>query len=237
MKKIIYVFALLCITFIFTDRSHAEDGWTGNVNLYYGLQSIDSDDWSVRSSALALDDEIGDAIVSVDQARGFGATAAFGPRSWPVAFYVGLLTGSGDDSFSKSSDITILDSAGTVSGKARLTVKLQELRVGADKSWEVLPNIRPYVAGGLSVIKAKGGISVGSGEEVADLNISNSASWSTEDDDRAFGMWLGGGVSWTMPNDYDIGFEVSYTRATATLWGADVDAGGPGYGIFLGRHW
>jgi hypothetical protein len=236
MKKMIYIIALFCITFTFTDLSHAEGGWTGNVNLYYGFQSVDSDDWSTNSAALALDDEIGDAAVSVDQARGFGVTAAFGPRSWPVAFYVGLLTGSGDDGFRKSSDITIMDSAGTVSGKARLTVKLQELRVGADKSWEVLPNIRPYVAGGLSVIKAKGEISVASGEEVADLNISNSASWSTEDDDRAFGMWLGGGVSWTMPNDYDIGFEVSYTRATATLWGEDMEAGGINYGLFLGYH-
>jgi hypothetical protein len=236
MKKAIFILALLSLTFLASGPSYAECAWTGNVNVFYGIKTIDPDDWSINSSALSLDDEIGDAAASVDQAKEYGLNLDFGMKSWPVGIVVGVAKGSGDDSFSRTADVSLLGNDGTVSGMGKLEVTTLEIRLGVNKAWEVMPNIRPYVAGGIAQIKAEGKISARYGEEVAGLGIGNSDSWSDVQSDSAFGLWFSAGACWTVFNHLNLGIEAGYSRAKVTLGDADLEAGGIHYGMFLGYH-
>lgn len=82
-------------------------------------------------------------------------------------------------------------------------------------------SVRPYIGGGLALISA----------EIEATNFSIS------DDDRSLGIWLNGGVYWTLNQSFNIGIDLRYSKAEVTLFNVDGEAGGTHIGLMLGYHW
>ncbi len=94
-----------------------------------------------------------------------------------------------------------------------------ELNVGVRKIWDKSPHARPFIGGGIAFITG----------EFSGLGVS--------DDDSATGFWIGGGVYWTVAQNFNIGFEAKSSSADITLYGIEGDAGGGHFGWLVGFHW
>ena len=97
-----------------------------------------------------------------------------------------------------------------------------EFNGGIRKVWEVGSYFRPYIGGGLALVSAE--------FQATDFV-------SVTDDDNAMGIWLNGGVYWTLGRSFNIGLDLRYSTADVTLFGVDADAGGTHAGLLLGWHW
>lgn len=97
-----------------------------------------------------------------------------------------------------------------------------EIDIGLRKIWETAGStVRPYIGGGIAFIRAE--------FKTKDLPVS--------DDDNGTGIWLGGGVYWTLNQSFNLGFDLRYSQADVTLFNVDGKAGGTHAGIMLGYHW
>ncbi len=97
-----------------------------------------------------------------------------------------------------------------------------EFDIGVRKIWEVAgSSIRPYIGGGLAFINAE----------------FKATNFPVSDDDNGTGIWLNGGVYWTLGQHFNLGLDLRYSQADVTLFGIDADAGGTHAGIILGYHW
>ncbi len=106
-----------------------------------------------------------------------------------------------------------------------------EFCFGVRKTWEPSTNMRPFFGGGLAIISAE--------IEIGPFN----------DDDSAVGIWLGGGVYWTLTEHCNIGVLLRYSDAEVELdpryagvqlipgGPIDIDGGGGHFGLILGYHW
>jgi opacity protein-like surface antigen len=142
-----------------------------------------------------------------------GLLVDFKQETWPVSLAIDLLDSYGDD--------TVID---PFTGAAfKFEAETRELNVGVRKIWDQFPIIRPYVGGGLAFIKAEAKVSA------------FGASFS--EDDSALGVWLNGGVYWTLFRAFNLGLELRYSKAEVTLAGVDAEAGGTHAGLLLGYHW
>lgn len=90
-----------------------------------------------------------------------------------------------------------------------------ELNLGVRKVFDQYGNMHPYVGGGLSIIGAELEI-VGFGTA----------------DDSGVGIWLGGGVYWTLSEHFNVGGELKYSFAD--VFGSN--AGGIHIGGLVGYH-
>jgi len=98
-----------------------------------------------------------------------------------------------------------------------------EFNAGVRKIWEVSGSpIRPYIGGGLAFVNAE-------------LTVTDF--FTVVDDDRGTGIWLNGGVYWTLGQSFNLGLDVRYSDADVTLFGVDAKAGGTHIGLILGYHW
>jgi hypothetical protein len=175
--------------------SHAQS-WTGNVNVFLGAKSLDSDDWAPA-------DDHGEVGLLVD----------FKKDTWPVSMAIDLLNSSSED--------TDIDPFTGIAFD--FEAETTELNVGVRKIWDQSTYIRPYLGGGLAVIKA----------EVKASAFGASFS----DDDNSLGIWLNGGVYWTLARVFNLGLDLRYSKAEVTIAGVDADAGGTHVGLLLGYHW
>lgn len=94
-----------------------------------------------------------------------------------------------------------------------------ELRFGVKKIWEPTEVVRPFLGIGLGFINGE-----------FDLE-------GIDDNDTALGLWINGGVYWTLGKSFNLGFEVGYSQADVDIFGVDVNAGGGHAGLLLGYHW
>ena len=266
MKKVYFICVLFILTMCFvSNQSYAAGAWTGNVNIIYGFKTFDSDDMTVTGDDLVLieieeydliwtmsDQFEEDFKLAVDRGTEFGINADFGPKSWPVCFAIGFFRASSDDSWSgslsgsgtfyESTSGTYMDVDFTYTGKAKLKVTTQELRLGVKKIFEVTPTIRPYVAGGLAKVSAKANVPYSIDGTFA---YSDGTSFSGPLDslnykhsDSSIGYWLSGGAYWTFAKQYNLGIEVSYSKAKMDFGdGMEAEGGGFHYGLFMGYHW
>jgi hypothetical protein len=92
-----------------------------------------------------------------------------------------------------------------------------ELGFGVRKFWG--KNFRPFVGGGLVVIKFR-----------TDADIPLVA---TDDDDLGYGPWVDGGFLWTVRRKLSIGLNGRFSRATTEV-NDEGDAGGLHIGFLLG---
>ena len=143
----------------------------------------------------------------VDEQGEFGVLVDFKQANWPVSMAIDFLV---------SVDETT-DAGFNVEGIT------SEINFGVRKIWEVAGNpIRPYVGGGLALINSE---------------FTLTGFLPVTDDDSGLGIWLNGGVYWTLGQSFNIGLDLRYSQADVTLFGVDVDAGGTHAGLILGYHW
>lgn len=146
----------------------------------------------------------------------FGIKVDFKQQGWPVSIAIDYLSSSGDDTMLLYDPIlgnVLFDFEGETS----------ELCLGVRKIWDHSPKVRPFIGGGIAFINAEiGGRALG-------ISVS--------DDDNVIGVWIGGGVYWTLAEHFNIGFNLRWSKAEVTLFGVGGEAGGNHVGLLLGYHW
>ena len=143
----------------------------------------------------------------VDKQAEFGVLVDFKQQNWPVSIALDFL-GSTDEA--------------TESG-VNLEGTTSEFDVGVRKIWEVAgSSIRPYVGGGIAFINAE---------------IKATGFNTVSQDDNGTGIWLNGGVYWTLGQHFNLGLDLRYSQADVTLFDVEGKAGGTHAGIILGYHW
>jgi hypothetical protein len=139
-----------------------------------------------------------------DKQDELGIEADFKERGWPFSMAISFLRGSGE---------------GDLWGQ-ELKSETSELNVGLRKIWDSFPHTRPFIGGGIALIKC----------EFRGLGVS--------DDDNTVGTWIGAGIYWTLAEKLNIGFEGKISFAEATLFDSvNADAGGSHLGCLIGLHW
>lgn len=137
----------------------------------------------------------------------FGIEIDFRKKDWPINIAIDLLGAAGEET----------------EGFTKRESRTSEFNIGVRKVWGQFPHLRPFIGGGLSFIRAE--------DEVTVLGFTVS------DDDSGTGIWLGGGVYWTLEEHFNIGFELKSSFAEVTLFNKDVNAGGGHFGFLAGYHW
>jgi hypothetical protein len=137
-----------------------------------------------------------------------GFNVDFAHKSWPFNIAIGILGSAIDKN----------DYFG-----AKVEGSTSELRVGIKKIWEPTSNMQPYINGGLAIISAK-------------LKLSNYND-ELSDDDNGSGGYISGGIFWTLARHLNLGFEIGYSGATATVVNYNAKAGGSHALFLFGYHW
>lgn len=145
---------------------------------------------------------------NLDSQTSVGVISDFRKQSWPVSIAVDLIF---------SADIhesgVIKDTGGTV-----------ETHLGARKIFTLEnSSFRPYVGGGVALVNA--------------ILENENAGVTVDDDDRAFGAWVGAGTYYALTPSFNIGLDVRYSKAEVTLFDKEREAGGLNAGITAGYHW
>ena len=144
----------------------------------------------------------------VEDQTEFGLEVDFRGQDWPVSIAMGISTSSDEG------DYDGMDIEG----------ETDEFYIGAKKIWESESSIvRPFIAGGICLIR---GEFEGSywGESVSD-------------DDSSLGIWIGGGLYWTLGESFNIGLDLKYSDAEINLYDVDGNAGGIHFAALFGYHW
>jgi opacity protein-like surface antigen len=139
-----------------------------------------------------------------------GILVDFKKDTWPVSIAIDLL--------SSYTDEVVWDGV-----PFKVEAETMEINIGVRKIWDHFSIIRPYVGGGVAYINAE--------------LTGASWNWIASQDDSALGIWLNGGVYWTLARAFNIGLDFRYSKAEVTLFGNDVAAGGRHAGLLLGYHW
>lgn len=145
---------------------------------------------------------------NLDSQVSVGVISDFRKQSWPVSIAVDLIF---------SADVhesgVIKDTGGTV-----------ETHLGARKIFTLEnSSFRPYVGGGVALVNA--------------ILENENAGVTVDDDDRAFGAWVGAGTYYAVTPSFNIGLDVRYSKAEVTLFDKEREAGGLNAGITAGYHW
>ena len=144
----------------------------------------------------------------------FGIEIDFRKKDWPVSIAIDVMGASGEGNF--------VDPFFGFNDK--FESKTSEFNFGVRKIWDELAPVRPFIGGGISFMRAEGTVTVpGFG--------SNSES------DNGAGIWLAGGVYFTLAEHFNLGLEFKYSSADVTIAGVDVNAGGNHFGLLAGYHW
>lgn len=137
----------------------------------------------------------------------FGVLVDFKQSQWPVSIAIDLLA--------SLDEVTI--------GGVNVEASTTEFDVGVRKIWEVAgSSIRPYIGGGIAFV----------GAEIKETSFTNISV-----DDNGTGIWLNGGIYWTLGKNFNLGLDLRYSQANVTFIGEDVKAGGTHAGVILGYHW
>ena len=153
----------------------------------------------------------------VEEQNEFGVEIDFREKKWPVNIAVDILRSQTEETFTDFDPLI-----GPYNAKA--TASTMEFNIGVRKIWDEFSSVRPFVGGGLSYIRAE-------------LEVSVTGVGSASDSDTGVGIWLGGGVYFTLGEHFNIGVEVKYSDADVTLFDVDAAAGGTHYGLLAGYHW
>jgi hypothetical protein len=153
----------------------------------------------------------------VDQQTEIGVMFAFAPERSPIYFAI---------------DATASRDSQTVStplyGPVDVAGKTEEYSIGIRKVWNGNGRAtRPFIAAGGCLAKASIDFDGNGLQEHAG--------------DSAYGVWLEAGITWRIGGHFNLGFDLRYSTASASLdeLGApiDVEAGGFHAGALIGYGW
>ena len=117
-------------------------------------------------------------------------------------------------------DVYYSGDKGTAAGVSR-EGSTTEVNLGIRKIFRSSEAMRPFIG-------------VGSSFVTATLKDSMSGGPSRSDSAFGAGVWIGGGVYWTLADALNIGFNLKYTSAKVTLLDNRYDAGGRFFGTVIG---
>jgi len=174
--------------------------WTGNLNLFAGAKFLDKDDWE-----------------PVDKQAQGGVLIDFRHRVLPFNVAIDILYSRDEDDV----DVEVLN-VGWVT--TRVEGETMEVDLGLRKIWEQPRLLRPFLGGGLAIIRAEVEASA-RGE-------------STSDTDTALGVWLDTGAYVTLAERWNLGIDGRWSWAKSDMLGVDDgDVGGWHLGVLVGVHW
>ncbi|NTW66239.1 MAG: porin family protein [Nitrospirae bacterium] len=153
----------------------------------------------------------------VDKQTEFGVEIDFRKKDWPVNIAIDILRSSDDDTYYEYDPFF-----GPLS--ADVKGETTEFNIGIRKIWDGFPSIRPFIGGGLSYIRAE-------------VEVSIPGIGSASESDTGVGIWLGGGVYFTLAEHFNLGLEIRYSDADVTIADVKGKAGGTHYGLLAGYHW
>jgi len=173
-------------------------------------------DWTGNASLFLGSKVLDDSDWYAYQHSEAGVLVDFAQRGWPVNMAVDVLGSSGDDT-----SWAYIPGYGTTLYKEE--VQTRELNLGVRKIWDVAPIMHPYFGGGLAYV-------------TLDAKGSASGLGTIKDDGDGIGIWLDGGIYWTI-EAFNIGFDIRYSQATVSLDAGDFEGGGGHAGMLVGYHW
>lgn len=148
-----------------------------------------------------------------------GADIDFAKKSWPVHLAFAALQSSDEDTFYAELDDEMI--------MARAKATTSELRFGVKKIWDQAAVMRPYIGGGVAIISAE--LKTSAGSRFHGVSVKS--------DDQGFGLWVSGGIYWTLFERLNLGFSVGYSKATVNLFDTDSESGGSHGAFYAGYHW
>ncbi len=152
----------------------------------------------------------------VEEHNEVGISFDFRQTHWPISITFAYLTSEDD-----GSAVVFVPGYGWTIGD--FDAETREINVGVKKIWDVTEIIKPFAGGGLSFINA----------EFTGTTFGRTRS----QDDDAVGIWIGGGIMFTLAKHLNLGFQAGYSYAEVELFGVDANAGGS-HGLFvIGFHW
>lgn len=151
----------------------------------------------------------------VDEQPELGLSLAFGEERAPIHFALDVLA-------SRES----ADAVSPLYGPVRVKASTTEYSMGVRKIWK-RGATRPFLGAGGCLIDVRLGL--------------DSALGSPQYSDRAYGVWIEGGIFWRVAGHLNLGLDVRYSKADARLHAAaasfDVAAGGLHAGALIGYGW
>jgi hypothetical protein len=144
----------------------------------------------------------------IDSQPSFGLMFDARQKDWPINIALDLYY-SADEG---TADGITLDGSTT------------EFNLGMRKIWRSTQAMRPFIGVGSSFVSAH-------------LKDTTAGLPSRSDSDFGAGVWIGGGIYWTLAEALNIGFNLKYTSAKVTLLDERHDAGGKFFGTVIGLTW
>jgi hypothetical protein len=131
--------------------------------------------------------------------------------------------GRGDWPLHLALDVYYSADKGTAEGRTR-DGSTTEFDLGMRKVWRASKTFRPFIGVGSAIIQA----------QLKDTSVGVPA---RSDSDTGAGVWIGGGMYWTLARVLNIGFNLKYSTAKVTLLDERLDAGGRYFGTIVGLSW
>ena len=141
----------------------------------------------------------------IDSQPSFGLMSDLRRDDWPLNLALDVYY-SGDN--------------GTANGITR-DGSTTEVNLGIRKIFRVTQAMRPFIGVGSSFVGAH-------------LKDSSAGQPSRSDSDTGAGVWIGGGIYWTLADALNVGFNLKYSSAKVTLLDERFDAGGKMFGTVIG---
>ena len=152
------------------------------------------------------------------QAQGAGGVQwDFKAPDWPLSVAIDFL-----GSYNEHKQQFIVPGTGVVGDEWQALTS--ELDLGVRKHWGQGASIRPFVGGGIAVIGAQ-------------LEAQTSQYHYLRDAGLGVGLWVNGGVLWTLSQHFNIGFDARISAAEVELFDQNMQAGGFYLGLLLGYRW
>jgi len=144
----------------------------------------------------------------LEEQGAFGAELSWGNTDWPIYVASDLFWSADAQGFTFTETIAVTT----------------ELNVGVRKIWGESRKTRPFVGGGLAIVR---GYVQKRFDFVPDVDGS----------DAAVGPWLTGGVFWRLGTRFNIGMSARWSKADVEIFDESLDAGGFQFGLLLGFGW
>ncbi len=173
--------------------------WSGNINLFLGAKILDEDEWD-----------------PVDRQAEGGVLMDVKHRAMPFSIAIDLLYSRDEEDI----DVAVL---GIDSMSVEVVGETLELALGIRKIWEGTKRFRPFLGGGLAVVRA----------EIEASGLGRSIS----NNDTVLGVWLDAGAYVTLDGRWNLGIDGRWSWAKADLLEVEnADVGGWHLGVLLGVH-
>lgn len=137
----------------------------------------------------------------------------FKKDQWPVHLAIEYNQGSGNGIFYHHIWLQ----------EVKVESDVMEVDIGVKKIWDTSPMMRPFLGLGGSFIKAR-------------LDLTNNVGIRT-DSENTLGIWIGGGIYWTLVNNLNLGFDVKVSFGNVMLYGINTDVGSGQSALLFGYHW